>query len=107
MLASAAGPAVAFLLIPILTRVLTPGTGYGTLGLLTATTGILGAVVGLNPNLMVTARFPLLSAKGLKDLISAGLSITICMAIGAWLLLELLAHTGHNFGLPPLGPYLL
>src|SRR5687767_12556877 len=56
---SGASAAVMFLTLPILTRFLSPDD-FGILGLLAATFGILSAVVGLSPSLIISARFAIL-----------------------------------------------
>lgn len=99
IVASAAGPAVALALLPILTRVLTP-EDYGVLGVLAATIGILGAVVGLNPNLMVTARFAVLSRAAVRALISASVPVTLIMAVTAFGVLEGVNHIWEGLQLP-------
>lgn len=81
---SAASAAVVFLTLPILTRILTPDD-FGILGLLAATFGILTAVVGLSPNLIVSARFAILSREALRELISASVPVTLVTGAVAWL----------------------
>lgn len=97
--ATGASSAVAFLLLPVLTRLLTP-EDYGVLGLLTATLGILAAVVGLNPNLLVTARFAVLPREALRELVSASVPVTAVTAAAAWTVLELVSGMWAEFDLP-------
>lgn len=99
VLASAAGPAVALVLLPILTRILTP-EDYGVLGVLAATIGVLTAVVGLNPNLMITARFAVLSRAAVRALISASVPITLLMAMLAFGGLEAVTRVWGGLDLP-------
>jgi O-antigen/teichoic acid export membrane protein len=97
--ATSASAAVGFLLLPILTRVLTP-EDFGVLGLLAATFGILSAVVGLNPTLMVTARFAILSPERIRELISASVPITLATAVVAWITLLFVGRVWSDFRLP-------
>lgn len=97
--ASGATAGVAFILLPIFTRVLTP-EDFGILGVLAATFGIMTALVGLNPNLIVTARFAVLSRESMRGLISASVPITLATAGMAWIALEALAQVWSDFRLP-------
>jgi O-antigen/teichoic acid export membrane protein len=99
IVAAGAAPAVALCLLPILTRILTP-EDYGVLGLLAATVGVLGAVVGLNPNLIVTARFAILSKSEIRSLVSASLPITLVTALLAWPVMAWLGSVWPAFDLP-------
>jgi O-antigen/teichoic acid export membrane protein len=97
--ASGASAAVGVLLIPVLTRVLTP-EDFGLLGILNATFGILSAVVGLSPNLIVTARFPILAPAARRELISASLPLTLLTGFVAWLGMLGLARLWDGAGIP-------
>lgn len=97
--ASVVAGLVNFLLLPVLTRLLTP-TDYGIIGILTATIGILGAIVGMNPHLLITVRYPQLEKRELKALISAVVPITLLTGLVAFLALEALRLLWSDFHLP-------
>jgi O-antigen/teichoic acid export membrane protein len=96
---SAASAAVGFLTLPILTRVLSPDD-FGVLGLLAATFGILTAVVGLSPNLIVTARFAVLSRETLRDLITASVPLTVVTGTLAWLAMLAVTRVWTDWSVP-------
>jgi len=91
--------AVSFLLLPVLTRLLTP-TDYGIIGVITATIGILGAVVGMNPHLLITVRYPQIAKRELKALISAVVPITLLTGLFSLVALEVLRLLWSDFDLP-------
>lgn len=96
---SGATAAVVFLILPVLTRVLTP-EDFGILGLLAATFGVLSAVVGLNPNLIVSARFAILSRNALRELISASVPLTLATAVLAWLVMLTVTGVWTDWNVP-------
>ena len=97
--ASGASAAVVFLTLPVLTRVLSP-EDFGVLGLLAATFGILTALVGLSPNLILTARFAVLSREATRDLISASIPITLVTGAMGWLALLMLSWVWRDLAVP-------
>ena len=99
IIASVVAGAVNFLLLPVLTRVLTQAD-YGFIGIFAATLGILSAVVGMNPNLMITVKYPQLGKPELKALISAVIPITIATGLISLLLMEALRFLWIDFDLP-------
>lgn len=96
---SGASAAVVFLTLPILTRILTPDD-FGVLGLLAATSGVLSTVVGLNPNLIVSSRFAILSREALRELISASVPLTLATGALAWLALLTATRVWTDWNLP-------
>lgn len=96
---SGASAAVVFLTLPILTRVLTPDD-FGILGLLAATFGVLTAVMGLSPNLIVSARFAILPREALRELISASIPITLVTGALAWLALLAVTRVWTEWSVP-------
>jgi O-antigen/teichoic acid export membrane protein len=96
---SGAAGAVNFLLMVVLTHLLTKAE-YGVVGLLTATIGILGVVVGLNPQLLITVRFPVRSREQLKPLLSSMIPVTLVTALLALAVLEGLRAVWTVFRFP-------
>jgi O-antigen/teichoic acid export membrane protein len=99
MFASGLAGAVNFLLLAVLTRLLST-EDYGLIGLLTATLGILGVVVGLNPHLLITVRFPVLTRERLRPLIGALVPVTLVTGAAALLVLEAVRSLWADFRFP-------
>jgi O-antigen/teichoic acid export membrane protein len=97
--ASGASAAVVFVTLPILTRALTP-EDFGVLAILASTSGILGAFVGLSPNLIVTARFSVLSPEALRALISASIPLTLVTGTVAWLGMVMVTRVWSGLAIP-------
>lgn len=90
---------ISFGLIAVFTRFLSP-SDFGVLALLTATQGVLGAAVGLNPTLFFTAKFPALDRADLRRYGGAALLATLVTAALAYVILEGLGLWLEAFQLP-------
>lgn len=91
--------AITFGLLAVFTRFLTPAD-FGILALLTATHGVLGTIVGLNPHLFFTAKYSTLETADLRRYGGSVLWVTGVMVAAAYGVLELLSRSFEAFGLP-------
>ena len=98
-LGTAASGAISFGLLAVFTRFLTPAD-FGVLAILTATLGVLRAIVGLNPHLYFTAKYPVLEQEDLSRFGGAALWLTGAMTVASYVVLELLGVWFETFRLP-------
>ena len=92
--------AISFLLLPILTRYLSP-EDYGTLGIIGATLGVLSPLVGFNPFLFIITKYHKLGAEEIKKYVSNNL-IIVCATVCIFVPIASLARGAINeyLGLP-------
>lgn len=90
---------LSFALLPVFTRYLTPAD-FGVLAVLGATLGILGSVVGLNPQPFFTTKFPELDRRQLGEFAGSAAVIALLTGAAAFVVLEALEWRWQLFGLP-------
>ena len=91
VLASVFGGVVGLVLVPILTRVLTPAD-YGIVGLVRATLGIMAPFIALSPNLFLTHKFEEMPRDELRAYVGAAIPVfvvTVAVAAAALVVLRL------------------
>lgn len=90
---------LSFALLPLFTRYLTP-EDFGVLAIIGATAGILGAVVGLNPQPFFTSKYPDLDERQHRRFAASAVLVAGVTAVTALAVLELLGLAWDVFALP-------
>ena len=99
VVASVFGAAMGLLLVPVLTRVLTPAD-YGIVGLVRATLGILAPIIALSPNLFLTHKFKEMERDELRAYMGATIPVFLGTIVLAAVGLIVLRAVWSDFAVP-------